>query len=90
MRVLKLAIEKMQDKMALQNYLAQALQLPDYYGKNLDALYDCLTEQCEPLTLIVPAAVNEPRYLHGYGVQLIATLRDAASENENLKIVIEK
>lgn len=65
-------------------------QLPDYYGKNLDALYDCLTEQCEPLTLIVPAAVNEPLYLHGYGVQLVATLRDAASENENLKIVIEK
>ena len=23
-------------------YLKEALRLPDYYGKNLDALYDCL------------------------------------------------
>lgn len=25
-------------------YLREALELPDYYGNNLDALYDCLTE----------------------------------------------
>lgn len=26
------------------DYLKEELSLPDYYGKNLDALYDCLTE----------------------------------------------
>ena len=26
------------------DYLSEALNFPDYYGKNLDALYDCLTE----------------------------------------------
>jgi len=25
-------------------YLKQALELPDYYGMNADALFDCLTE----------------------------------------------
>ncbi|MBQ1631937.1 MAG: barstar family protein [Clostridia bacterium] len=25
-------------------YLAKTLRLPDYYGKNLDALHDCLTD----------------------------------------------
>ena len=25
-------------------YLAEKLDFPDYYGNNLDALYDCLTE----------------------------------------------
>lgn len=24
-------------------YLQEELELPEYYGKNLDALYDCLT-----------------------------------------------
>ena len=26
------------------DYLKDVLNFPDYYGKNLDALYDCLTE----------------------------------------------
>ncbi len=25
-------------------YLAKTLRLPDYYGRNLDALHDCLTD----------------------------------------------
>ncbi|MBZ9607630.1 barstar family protein [Clostridium estertheticum] len=30
-----------------------ALNLPDYYGKNLDALWDCLTGEIElPLTVV--------------------------------------
>lgn len=26
------------------DYLKEELSFPDYYGKNLDALYDCLTD----------------------------------------------
>lgn len=26
------------------DYLKEVLDFPDYYGKNLDALYDCLTD----------------------------------------------
>ena len=29
---------------ATHAYLAKALRLPDYYGHNLDALHDCLTD----------------------------------------------
>lgn len=31
-------------KEAVHDYLMEAFEFPDYYGKNLDALYDCLTE----------------------------------------------
>ena len=33
--------------------LSQALDFPDWYGHNLDALYDCLTELPEPVYLIL-------------------------------------
>lgn len=58
------------------DYLMEALDLPDYYGKNLDALYDCLTEmECE-IELINASYVDK---------DIIDTFKDAASENELLK-----
>ena len=35
------------------NALAQELDFPDWYGHNLDALYDCLTELPETVHLIL-------------------------------------
>ena len=61
------------------DYLRKALGLPDYYGKNLDALYDCLTEiECE-IDLVNSSEVDE---------DILETFRDAASENEFLKLRI--
>lgn len=61
------------------DYLMEALDLPDYYGKNLDALYDCLTEmECE-IELINASEVDE---------DILNTFRDAAYENDLLKFKI--
>lgn len=58
------------------DYLMQALNLPDYYGKNLDALYDCLCEiDCE-IELINAGEVDS---------EIIETFIDASNENEFLK-----
>lgn len=59
------------------DYLMQALDLPDYYGKNLDALYDCLCEISCEIELVNASAVDK---------DIIDTFKDAASENEFLKI----
>ena len=32
------------DRTAFHNALAQAMVFPEWYGKNLDALHDCLTD----------------------------------------------
>lgn len=37
----------------IHNILAQTLDFPDWYGHNLDALYDCLTELPEPIHLVL-------------------------------------
>lgn len=61
------------------NYLMEALALPDYYGKNLDALYDCLTEmECE-IELINADEVDD---------DILETFKDAANENNLLKFKI--
>lgn len=57
------------------DYLAEALDFPEYYGKNLDALYDCLTQiDCE-IVLINAGAVDK---------DIIDTFKDAAGENDFL------
>jgi hypothetical protein len=35
---------KLNEREEAHKYLAEVFSLPDYYGKNLDALYDCLSE----------------------------------------------
>lgn len=61
------------------DYLMEVLNFPDYYGKNLDALYDCLCEiECE-IELINSEDVDS---------DIIDTFQDAACENEFLKFEI--
>ena len=38
---------------AVHDLFTRALDLPEWYGRNLDALYDVLTERGEPLRLLV-------------------------------------
>lgn len=38
---------KMTDKAISHAYLKEVLNLPEYYGNNLDALHDCLEEMTD-------------------------------------------
>lgn len=89
MRTIKLELSKMSSLTELHKYLRRALELPVYYGMNLDALYDCLMEISEETTLIVPEAVAKEEYLGWYGKQLLQVLQDAAEENAALKLKIK-
>lgn len=66
----------------LHDKLAEGLELPPWYGRNLDALWDCLTEPGEgERTLLIahPEALEER--LGQYGVTVLRLLEDAAEEN---------
>lgn len=65
MRTITLDLERMTSVSALHKYLRSALALPVYYGANLDALYDCLTEIVEPTQIIVPADITDNEKLAG-------------------------
>ena len=88
MRKITLDIERMRSLPMLHKYLHTALALPEYYGANLDALYDCLTEIAEPTELVVPKKVADEAYLGWYGQQFLQLLEDAGAANEAIKITL--
>ena len=88
MKKIVLELEKMRSLPMLHKYLHTALALPEYYGANLDAFYDCLTEIAEPTELVVPQQVAAEAYLGWYGEQFLQMLQDAAAANEALKITL--
>ena len=89
MRKIELDLKKMDSVPALHKHLFKMLNLPKYYGCNLDALHDCLTEMAEPVEIVVPKAVAEEKYLGNYGEGLLNVFQDSAEENECLKITIK-
>ena len=85
MRCIRLDCAWMGDREAVHDYLAQALGFPSWYGRNLDALYDVLTERGEPLRLLV----RNREALAEYAEDLLRTLAEAAAENPALELVYE-
>ncbi len=61
------------------DYLKKVLNFPDYYGKNLDALYDCLTEISCEIEMINSEYVDN---------DILETFEDAALNNPYLKFKI--
>ncbi len=86
MKTVTLKLEKMRSVRQLHVYLRSELDLPEYYGANLDALYDCLTEICEPVILKIPKAIALGSELGWYGERLLLVLQDAAAVNPDLQV----
>ncbi len=77
---------QMVHRKALHTHLKEVFQFPDHYGRNLDALFDCLTELGQP-TRIKFSNLDGLIPLGNYGEELISTFRDAALENPNLELL---
>lgn len=84
MKKVILDCEKLLQRKQANLYLAEMLDFPDYYGKNLDALYDCLTEIGE--CIIVLNGESILRESEGYGAKVLKVLREAANANPGLKL----
>ena len=60
--------------------LAKALEFPDYYGRNLDAMYDALTEYGGEWRIVFRNSANAPEMFR-------QVCMDAAADTPGLEIV---
>ena len=67
-------------------FLGRALYLPEWWGRNLDALHDCLTEPRPVRLEICNRAAMEESF---FGRRLLLVLKDSAAENPHLELAFE-
>ena len=68
----------------LHEAFAAILNFPQWYGHNLDALYDCLTSLPEETEIILEAFPALPPFSRGF----LRVLMDAAQANALLHITL--
>lgn len=71
----------MTSKEEAHRYLAEALGLPAYYGKNLDALSDCLGEMKVGTEIQLHYAEEMQAALGTYGERLVRVFQEAKNLN---------
>lgn len=79
---------RIRDWDALHTALAEGLGFPAWYGRNLDALYDLLTEAAEPVTLTIYDWDSLAEALGEKAASLHRVLQDAGQENKALTVLM--
>lgn len=75
----------LRERLPAHDYLKEALALPDYYGRNLDALYDCLTELDETEIRFVNLDATGDSYFS----RVLDLFQEAREENPRLHLFFE-
>lgn len=65
-------------------FLGRALYLPEWWGRNLDALHDCLTDLDRPVKLVLRDRAELES--SPFGRSLLRVLRDSAAECSRLEL----
>ena len=76
--------KKMTSKEETHAYLKEIFGFPDYYGNNLDALYDCLTEMGQMEVVFINGA-DMIAALEKYSEKLLKVFAKA----DNVKVAME-
>lgn len=75
------------EKQHLHSHLKQALKFPEWYGNNLDALADCLSDISETTVITVLGFEKlESTLGEKYTQSFIKVLQNAAKSNSNMHI----
>lgn len=84
---IKIDCKKIKTQEAFHSFMKRRFDFPNYYGENLDALWDCLTEKRDLHIKLI-----DSRWLiynlGDYGQKILDLFQDLKEENDNYKIGI--
>lgn len=86
MKTVMIDLSEVQTKEALHAALKEGLSFPDYYGGNLDALHDCLTDVSEPTEVTFVGYKAAKKALEADFYHFREVFEDSAAANENLTV----
>lgn len=86
MRRIIVDLSMLDTKEKIHDFFSAELNTLEWYGRNLDALYDELTSVSEPMELLCFCTETD---LPMCAIGLLDVLCDAAEQNQNLTLKIE-
>ena len=86
MKTIRLDFTNLSSREEIHNLIADRLDFPDWYGANLDALYDCLTDLHDEICLEIQMP-GEDTPLATYLERVRRVLQDASRETGRLSVV---
>ena len=89
MREITIDCSGIREREQLHDAFAQALSFPKHYGKNLDALHDCLTSLCEETRLELKHWDAVEAALGRYAIGTRRALIHSVSGNPLLTVIFD-
>ena len=73
------------DAAKVHDYLKEMLEFPEYYGNNLDALYDCLTDLDD-----IEITINLPEEDGAIFQKVLRVFKAADRKNDSMKLIVNE
>ena len=81
---------EIRSKEELHDTFSEQCGFPDWYGRNLDALHDCLTDIREPLLIRIENYGDLEKNLPVYARLLVRVLRHSCADNAYLSFTADR
>ena len=83
-------LSKVKTREELHDLLQEELPLPEYYGRNLDALYDVLTSVCEPMEIQILNFSEAEGLPEGYMDSFLELCEEVQEDNPLVRIYFDE
>lgn len=71
----------------MSDYMDEIFHFPDYFGRNLDALNDCLSEVNEEVDIVLDRECVKTLCSNDYAYKVLLILGRAVQNNPNIRIL---